>query len=219
MGFLKIFSKKSLVDVDDKVSVSSRTSLVSDSASSKKSSKSATSSSRSSKTHQNKKLAQRKSDLSNAVPELTPNEQVISDYLSLLNQHGAVEDMLQFFASPDVKVTPEDSPSASAQQFAEILRDCYLSFQDMTFDGHDIKEVKPGVVLLEDNVVRGTHTGQPYQPLPSLEPVPASGKQVILDPERVFFTMEEGKIVDMQVLALGCHTGVVGLYVLAGGKL
>ena len=154
-----------------------------------------------------------------AADEISPNEKIIADYLATLNRHGSVEEMLTFFASPDVEVAPEDAPAVPASVFAQILVDCYLSFQDMSFDGHSIKEIRPGVVYLEDNVVTGTHTGVPYQPLPSLPPVPASGKYVVLDPERVYFTMENGKITRMEVIALGCNSGVTGLYTLAGGKM
>ena len=81
-----------------------------------------------------------------SVPETTANERVIEDYLKALNRHCSVEEMLSFFASPDVMVEPEDAPAVPASVFANILRDCYLSFTDMSFDGHSIKEIRPGTV-------------------------------------------------------------------------
>ncbi|CAB9525855.1 expressed unknown protein [Seminavis robusta] len=213
MGLLsKMFYKK---EADDKsvCTSSSRTSSSRTSEGSIRSSKSKRKSSRKSKKD---RILELTSD--DDAHRHTPNEQIIANYLEVLNGHGSVEEMLAFFASPDVGVYPDGGDPATAAMFANILRDCYLSFEDMCFDGHSVKEVKPGVVLLEDNVVAGTHTGAPYQPLPSLAAVPASGKRVTLDPERVFFQIKDGKITKMDVISQGVHTGVEGLYVLAGGS-
>ena len=69
---------------------------------------------------------------------------------------------------------------------------------------------------MEDVEVTGTHTGVPVA-FANLPPVTTSHKHVVLDKERLWVTMKDGKIDKMEIIALGNLTGPVGMYMAVGG--
>eukprot|EP00523_Entomoneis_sp_CCMP467_P023380 CAMPEP_0168833966 /NCGR_PEP_ID=MMETSP0727-20121128/3342_1 /TAXON_ID=265536 /ORGANISM="Amphiprora sp., Strain CCMP467" /LENGTH=213 /DNA_ID=CAMNT_0008887291 /DNA_START=44 /DNA_END=685 /DNA_ORIENTATION=- len=153
------------------------------------------------------------------TPKENLTEKVIQDLYALVSDKGCTaEKIVEMFASPETPIFHEDIPTTTAQVFAQIIMTVRLSFPDSKFTA-DVKQAKPGVVLADDSTFSGTFTGVDFQALPSVAPLTANDRQVILDPERVYFTVENGKIAKMEVIAMGCHTGVGGIYVLAGGEM
>eukprot|EP00522_Entomoneis_paludosa_P003921 CAMPEP_0172470656 /NCGR_PEP_ID=MMETSP1065-20121228/66899_1 /TAXON_ID=265537 /ORGANISM="Amphiprora paludosa, Strain CCMP125" /LENGTH=206 /DNA_ID=CAMNT_0013228657 /DNA_START=31 /DNA_END=651 /DNA_ORIENTATION=+ len=148
------------------------------------------------------------------------NEQIIRDYVATINRHeSTMEERLSFFASEKVLIKPDGEPPITALEFMKVLKSFQDSFPDGKIQGSSIQEIEPNVVLIDNNVVSGTHTGAPFQPLPSWEPLPPSGKHIEMDPERAFVTLEQEKIVKLEVISLGNYSGAAGVYVLAGGTL
>ena len=62
------------------------------------------------------------------------------------------------------------------------------------------------------------HTGPAFG-FAVFPPVPTTNKHVVLDPERLWFTLKDGKIDKIEVIALGNLTGPAGLYLSIGGKM
>ncbi|CAB9529818.1 unknown protein [Seminavis robusta] len=158
-----------------------------------------------------------------AIPELvveykTPNEKVITAFMNAWNNHTSLEETLSFFASPEVLVKFEDTPSITGGILAAEHDKLYKSFPDIKFTYECIKEDRAGQVVVEELRASATHTGEPYGfgPFP---PVPTSNKSVANDPERLWFTVKDGKIVMMQVISLGDITGPPGFYVQIGGTM
>ncbi|CAB9502761.1 expressed unknown protein [Seminavis robusta] len=147
------------------------------------------------------------------------NEHLIQDYISKVNEHASVEELLQFYASEEVPIKFDDmAPMPAVAVQTEIVK-LTKSFKDFKFSYDSVKEIKPGVVLVEELVVSGTHNGEPYR-FAVFPPVPASGKHAVLDPERMWFTMnKDGKIVKEVIMALGNLTGPPGMYISIGGNM
>lgn len=147
----------------------------------------------------------------------TPNEQTAEDWVDCVNKHGSVDEMLQCFASPDAPMNFEDGQTMPAFVMSTEIRKCYLGFDDLSFSYASIKEVRPGEVLVEELLVTGTHTGD--MQFANFPPIPPTGKHVVLDPERLWMTMKDGKTVSMEIVALGNLTGPPGMYMSVGGRL
>ncbi|CAB9502859.1 expressed unknown protein [Seminavis robusta] len=147
----------------------------------------------------------------------TENAEAVENYMACLNRHGSVDEMLKLFTSENAKIKFDDSPSMTALGLVTEIRNCYLGFGDLKFNYESIKEVKPGQVLVEDLVVTGTHT-QDFQ-FANFPVIPRTNKHVLLDPERLWFTMKDGKIYKQEITALGNLTGPPGMYLLVGGRL
>lgn len=147
----------------------------------------------------------------------TSNEQIIEDYITALNNHESVEEMLQFYRSNKVRVKYDDVCAMTSQSALKQLRCVQASFKDLNFSYESIKEVRPGEVIVENLCVSGTHNGEPYQ-FDDLPPIEASGKCVALDEECLYFKMRDGKITRKDICAMGAFTGPAGLYQLVGGQ-
>lgn len=157
-----------------------------------------------------------------AVPNeevITPNEQALHDWVKAMNRQASVEEMLSFFSNEDVNFHFEDDIVLPAKVMVPGMHELYASFPNLNFHNSQIKEIRPGVVVIEEQVVQGTHTGAPYK-FANYRPVPRSNKHVVLDAERVFCEMDEnGKIAKYEMIALGSMVGVHGLYLGVGGKM
>ncbi|CAB9517116.1 expressed unknown protein [Seminavis robusta] len=144
------------------------------------------------------------------------NEQLVRYYMHAKNRHATTEELLPLFHET-ATVKFDDQGCLTAVQLVTEIHKLYQAFEDLSFSFESVKEVRPGEVLVEQLVVSGTHTGNLiFMDLPA---IPASGKHVVLDPERVWVNVEDGKIAKMDVMALGNLTGPPGLYVSVGGKL
>lgn len=105
----------------------------------------------------------------------------------------------------------------TAQMLLTEIQNCFRGFEDFKFNYESIEEVKPNEILVDGLVVTGTHTKEfKFANFPA---IPATQRHTILDPERIFFHFEDGKIVKEEIVALGNLTGPPGMYVLVGGKL
>ena len=115
----------------------------------------------------------------------------------------------------------------SAQAYLTATADLLKSFPDFVY-------TRQGPIAYQDSptlvgwtaVVRGTHSGAPYTPLPGVPPVSAKSPPVACqnDPEKILVTFASGsklkKIAKIQVDALPGgkgFSGPIGFYVQAGG--
>ena len=146
----------------------------------------------------------------------TDNEQVAVDLMKGLATADA--SLFNLFTSKDMKVAFEDGQTMPVAAFVMTSNSIRKSFPDIVFQYEKIKETKPGRVLVDNYVVSGTHTGEPYGfgPYPK---IPAAGKHVVNDPGRIWVQVEDGKITKMDVISLGDKTGPPGLYQQIGGVL
>ena len=90
-------------------------------------------------------------------------------------------------------------------------------FPDFQFSC-DLMSYHSGVVVLQGFQAGGTHTGAPFACGPC-EPIEATGKVIVNDPEEVylFFRRGEEKISRIIVCAKGEMTGPAGIYTQLGG--
>ena len=117
--------------------------------------------------------------------------------------------------------------TSHAQAYLTATADLLKSFPDFVY-------TRQGAIAYQDSptlvgwtaVVRGTHSGAPYSPLPGVPPVSAKSPPVACqnDPEKVLVTFASGsklqKIAKLQVDALPGgkgFSGPVGFYLQAGG--
>ena len=148
----------------------------------------------------------------------SPNEKVIEAFLATFPD-PAMEQKLSMFGSEDDLVSFEDGNSMPAKVFVVEMSKLSTSFPDIIFDYESIRETQPGLVLVENLRVTGTHVGAPYgfSPYPEL---PTTNKYVVIDPERLWwFQVKDGKVTKMDVISLGNITGPPGFYVQIGGVL
>ncbi|CAB9496824.1 expressed unknown protein [Seminavis robusta] len=171
------------------------------------------------KTKRNGSKTKKASSIPREVQEhRTPSEMVVAGYVEALDRHASVEELLEFFASKDVKVKLEDGQSINALILAEEDQKLYKSFPNMKFGYQSIKEDRAGLVVVEELQVSGTYTGEPYG-FDHFPPVSASNEHAINDPERMWFAVKDGKIQVMEIISLGDNTGPPGLYLQIGGKM
>ena len=141
--------------------------------------------------------------------------------------HGDVQIVESF---PDIKVKVVDSfPDLNVQIVDNFADDCgewefvdsfpdftiqYVdSFPDIKFAHESLNQQGPHMVVVEKAQASGTHTGTAYCPMPGkVEPIETSGKHIVVDEERWFFELQDGKLKSFSVVALGPCTGPAGLY-------
>lgn len=106
--------------------------------------------------------------------------------------------------------------------FEEIVggsQQCYIALPDMKFMHRTVEESQttPGVLVLQDFVATGRHTGAPFAVgPPGLPPIEATGKLVVLDPcdQHYYFDPVTNKICREEEIAMGETTGIFGFYTL-----
>lgn len=96
---------------------------------------------------------------------------------------------------------------------------CCAALPDMKFMYRSIEESQttPGVMILQDFVATGRHTGAPFAVgPPGLPPIQATGKLVVLDPcdQHYYFDHVTNKICREEEIAMGETTGIFGVYTL-----
>ena len=93
---------------------------------------------------------------------------------------------------------------------------CQLT--NFKFRHSSVKEVEPGVVVVDNVFASGTHNGAPFGfgPFP---PVPTANIHVEQDEERMFLTIKDGKIKKNEIIAIGNSTGLDGFHTKIGGKM
>ena len=126
--------------------------------------------------------------------------------------------MTDFFANPNVLFVFEDDIVIPVNHMMPAFQTVFQSFPNLNFSNTGITEIKPGVVMIEEQVCQGTHTGAPFS-FAKFPAVPRSDKHVKLDPERVYATIQDGKIVKYEMVSLGSLCGYHGLYLGVGGVM
>lgn len=154
-------------------------------------------------------------------PQLTPNEMIVKTLYDKLSDSTSTRDeILSYFATPHTAeiIRFEDMPSITPLQYIAVMESVWASFPDFKLGYQTLREDRSGLILLEPVEPSGTHTGEPFA-FANFPPVPTCGKKVTCATERVWITLENGKITLMEIFALGAVTGPAGLYTLIGGKL
>lgn len=128
-----------------------------------------------------KEAAQEKTLPFENAPEvvLTPNEQVVNDFLHIINSQGE----LAQFVDPDANIRFKETPMTFAG-FQEEMGRIFESLPDFKLNiVGPIKEQSDGTVLA-NMFATGTHTGKPYSfgPFPEID---SKGAAITLDPEYV----------------------------------
>ncbi|CAB9498185.1 expressed unknown protein [Seminavis robusta] len=145
------------------------------------------------------------------------NEELVAKYVAAVSAHASAEELLKHYASSTSRVLFDDTQAMDAGVMVTEIEKLYRSFNDMGFLYDSIKEIKPGVVLVENLQTTGTHTG-PYT-FANFPIVEATQKKIVLDPERCWFYMKDGKIDRVEITALGSLTGPPGMYLSVGGTM
>lgn len=154
-------------------------------------------------------------------PQQTTNEMIVKTLYDKLSDSTSTRDeILSYFATPHTAevIRFEDMPSITPLQYVAVMESVWASFPDFKLGYQTLREDRPGLILLEPVEPSGTHTGKPFA-FANFPPVPPCGKKVTCATERVWITMENGKITLFEIFAQGATTGPAGLYTLIGGKL
>lgn len=131
----------------------------------------------------------------------------------------------QDFAPENVRAQFEDGFSLSVTDLTDALGQLYASCPDLRFTYESIEEEvsadgKTSTVTVDGLRCSGTHTGAPYSFKPGVFPaIPAAGTSFTNDEERFVFQVMDGKIQQMNIIALGARTGPPGVYEQIGGSL
>lgn len=169
-------------------------------------------------------------DIPNGIgtEQQTPNEKAVSQFIKIHNRHSSYDETMSCFASPDVMVKFEDDNAIPASAFAAECQNAFKSFPNFSMHCDCIKEERhfdvikqehTNRVVVEDVMVTGTHTGEPYG-FAYFPPVPTSNKMAVNGPERVFYTIDkDNKISLLEIISLGDASGPAGFYSQVGGDL
>jgi hypothetical protein len=153
------------------------------------------------------------------VESQTANERLVATFIEMNNRGcPTYEEFLSFYASDKVTIKFEDVPNITSGVMGSEMMKLHQSFPDFRFSYDCIKETKPGKVVVEEMVVSGTHMGAPYA-FSWYPPVPTSNKHCVNDPERMWFTVKDGKIVMQEIISLGDISGCAGFYLQVGGSM
>ena len=211
MKLLKIFTfSKTKDDTTIKKNASSEFTAASDNTKTTKSSRKSRKSSRTSKSAPLK--------VDEIEDDKTDNEKLIEQCMEAWNCHSSTTEIENYFRSSSVKILFEEAPPLTTGAFGVELQNMFASFSDVKWNYESIQEVRPGVVLVENLVVAGTHDREPYK-FAHFPPIPTTNKYFVVDPERIYMTTKDGKIAKMEVISLGCQTGPPGIYSLLGGNM
>jgi len=105
-------------------------------------------------------------------------------------------------------------------EYCETFQDVAASFPDLKFVYDPLKE-NDGKVMINKITVTGTHTGEPFG-FGSFEKIEATTppKKCVNDQETIEFTVEDGKIKEMNIMSPeGATSGPPGFYIQIGGKI
>jgi hypothetical protein len=121
---------------------------------------------------------------------------------------------LYAISSPDATFYfPDADMTLDLRTFWDSMMLIFQGFPDLTFSYSDIKEVEPGVVVMENYGAGGHHNG-PYSF--GSEPVlPPSGAYVEDEPIELTLYIKHGKVTRMVADSKGGIVGPPGFYVKA----
>ena len=139
-----------------------------------------------------------------------------------MNNFTTVEAFLEPFTSKRATLKPEDFPALDMETFARVSEMVVRSFPDIHFQYKGIHEspTDPNLIVVDGFYCTATHTGAPYTFAPGVLPaIPTTGIAIRNDEENLYFTMVDGKIDAIALVAYGCLTGPAGLYEQIGGDL
>ena len=172
-------------------------------------------------THSTKKnvSSNGRAQASSKGPGKSANIKAVECFLDNMNNFTTVDNFLIPFTSRDTPIKPEDFPAIRMETFAQIMEGIHKSFPDVYFQYKNISESPddPNMVLVDGFFCTATHTGELYAFAPGVPAIPAKGIAVKNDEENFYFTMKDGKIDAVELLAFGSLTGPAGLYEQIGG--
>ena len=105
-------------------------------------------------------------------------------------------------------------------EYCQAFEDVAASFPDIKLSYDPLTE-KEGKVCINKVTVTGTHTGEPFgfALFPKIEAINPP-KQCVNDKETLEYTVENGKIKEMNIMCpQGATSGPPGFYVQLGGKI
>lgn len=149
--------------------------------------------------------------------ERSPNEKTVALFFQLINRHRIQEIATQCFA-PNGTIAFQNMSTAIGE-FCTEMESIVMSFPNFDISFTTIAEKSFGIVVVEDGVATGTHTGAAYGfgPFP---PVAKSHRTVRNDPERYEFHLDENqRITHCRVCCRdeGALSGPAGFYEQVGG--
>jgi SnoaL-like polyketide cyclase len=143
----------------------------------------------------------------------------VQGYMDAINRHADLDALLSFYTSNQVKIVFEDGLTVTAQTSCELYQSLYACFPDIQRAYASLavpRANKPNVVLVDETTASGTHTGAPFG-FKHRPKIPPTGRRFENDPARLFFTVVDGKIDRIEVVAIGSRTGPLGIYEAIGG--
>ena len=172
--------------------------------------------------HKTKKIKkERRAEVEVEEDEMTVNIRAVEAYMHSMNAYrpddpeGYMQRMADFYASKDADIILEDGEAYKTDALNKGFVGLYESFPDFKMQWSDVMAVdkKPNRIGVEGIFASGTHTGKPYSLLPGVLPeIPPTGKYVVNDEQRFEFEVRNGKIIKVEVFALGTYTGFSGFY-------
>ena len=91
--------------------------------------------------------------------------------------------------------------------FWDSMMTLFDAVPDLSFSFTSVEEVRPGVVVIQDYIGAGHHTGNPLE-FPPNPPVPPTGVHIADEPIQVTITVKHNKITDLVADTLG--DGIAG---------
>ena len=152
-------------------------------------------------------------------PKASECLKVAEAWINLLNNHGTEEEVMSMFANPDVKFVFEDGFVLPASAVVPTMAYVFTCFPDFNLANQGYKEVEPGKVLIEDQILSATHTGEAFK-FANFPAVPTTNKHVELDPECSYVSVnEDNKITKIEMISMGNLVGLHGMYLAIGGSM
>lgn len=95
--------------------------------------------------------------------------------------------------------------------FWDSMLGIFSAVPDLSFSFTSIEEVKPGIVLIENYIGAGHHTGNSME-FPPHPPIPPTGAYIADDPIHVTLKIRHGKVMDVHADTGGGVAGPPGFY-------
>lgn len=153
----------------------------------------------------------RKSVTSRNGKRNTVNTEIVNRYRECLKNHDIDGCVALTVSGCNLRYTGTDARVTNLKQFGEMMRTFVEACPDLSFVADDTVEIAPGIVVIENVVSRGTHTGIPFS-FATYPPLPPNNVECVNDPENWIFFVCKGKIAKMHYHCFGRHHGPMGFY-------